>query len=89
MRRAARTDANHRELFDLAETLAGFVLETHQLGNGAPDGFVFSSKTGCFAVEIKTATGKLRPAQIRLQARVPVVVWRKPADVCTSSGVSG
>jgi hypothetical protein len=56
MRRAARTDTNHRELFDLAENMGGFVLETHQLGNdGAPDGFVWSVHTGWLAVE-KSAT---------------------------------
>ena len=56
MRRAARTDANHRELFDLARALGAFVLETHQLGHGAPDGFVWSRGTSWFAVEIKHGT---------------------------------
>jgi hypothetical protein len=65
------------------------VLETHQLGNGAPDGFVWSVHTGWFAVEIKSAKGKLLPSQVRLQMCVPVVVWRTRADVCASFGVAG
>jgi hypothetical protein len=61
MRRAARTDANHREFFDLARAEGDYVIETHQLGNGAPDGFVFSRKRASwFPVEIKTEKGKLR-----------------------------
>ena len=89
MRRATRTDANHRELFDLARALGAFVLETHQLGQGAPDGFVWSAGTNWFAVEIKHGTGKLRPAQIRLHERAPVTVWRTTGDVLASFGVSG
>jgi len=65
------------------------VIETHQLGRGVPDGFVWSRTTGWFPVEIKTEKGKLREAQIRLQKRVPVVVWRTAADVCASFGVTG
>jgi hypothetical protein len=45
--------------------------------------------TGWFAVEIKSEKGKLLPSQIRLQMRVPVVVWRTLADVCATFGVSG
>jgi hypothetical protein len=89
MRRAARTDANHRELFALARALRAFVLPTHQLGQGAPDGFVWRRDTGWFAVEIKTRIGKLRPAQIRLHACAPVTVWRTTGDVLASFGVSG
>lgn len=89
MRRAARTDGNHRELFDLARSLGAYVIETHQLGRGNPDGFAWSRSTGWMAVEIKSEKGKLREAQIRLQQSVPVVVWRTQADVCASFGVTG
>jgi hypothetical protein len=33
--------------------------------------------------------GQLLPSQIRLQMRVPVVVWRTRTDVCATFGVSG
>jgi hypothetical protein len=88
VRQAARTDANHRELFDLAIALGGVVVDTHQVGGGCPDGFVWSRTTGWFPVEIKSEKGKLRASQMHLHQSVPVVVWRKRADVFASFGVS-
>lgn len=84
MRRASRTDANHRELLDAARKLGAFVVETHQVGHGCPDAFVFAPRTGWFAVEVKTRTGKLRPSQVLLHALAPVTVWRCLNDVLST-----
>lgn len=90
MRRASRhKDGNHNELVALARALGAYVIETHIVGRGCPDIFAFTRSTGWLAVEIKSAKGQLREGQIKLQQRVPVVVWRTAADVCASFGVTG
>lgn len=89
MRRAARTDRNHRPLFDLAWALGGDVTETHQLGDGKPDGFVYAPRKGrWFAVEVKTDEGTLTPDQEKYHARVPVEIWRTEADVLRTLGIT-
>lgn len=87
MRRAARTDGNHRDLFDLARDLSAVVIETHQLGDGKPDGFVYVHNQGWRAVEIKHGKGKLTPDQQKLHARAPVEIWRTRADVYATLGI--
>ena len=88
MRRAARVDANHAELLDVARTLGGFVVDTKSLGQGAPDAFVFIHRLWR-AVEIKTARGRLTTAQKTLHAMAPVLIWRSRADVLRAFGVQG
>ncbi len=89
MRRAARTDSNHRPLFDLAKSLGGGVIETHQLGDGKPDGFVYAPRRRqWFAVEIKTEEGGLTPDQVRVHALVPVEIWRRDEDVLKTLGIT-
>lgn len=84
MRRAARTDANHRELLDAAGALGAVVVETHQVGKGCPDAFVWTRHTGWLAIEIKTEGGTLTPAQIALAKTCEVTIWRHLAHVIAS-----
>lgn len=86
MRRAARTDGNHRELLDLARRLGGFVIDSSPLGKGAPDAFVFI-RTQWRAVEIKVLRGTLTTAQRTLHAMAPVLIWRTQNDVLDAFGV--
>lgn len=88
MRRAARTDSNHRPLFDLAIALGAYVTETHQIGKGEPDGFVFAPrKHAWYAVEVKAEGGTLTPDQVRVHAVVPVHIWRTESDVLDTLGL--
>src|ERR1043166_8284794 len=88
MRRAARTDRNHRPLFDFAREFGAYVCETHQLGQGKPDGFVYAPrKHSWFAVEIKTEDGELTPDQVRVHALAPVKIWRTEGDVLETLGL--
>lgn len=80
MRTAARVDGNHRELLDLAKRLGGFVVDCRSLGHGNPDAFVFI-RTHWWAVEIKTARGRLTTQQKQLHAQAPILVWRTREDV--------
>lgn len=84
MRRASRVDGNHRELFDAARQLGAFVIETHMVGKGCPDGFVWAKRTGWLAVEVKVAKGKLEPSQVDLHACCDVTIWRCYDDVLNS-----
>lgn len=83
-----RVDQNHKQLFGLARTLGGFVLETHQGHKDGVDGFVFTRDKGWAAVEIKTPKGKLSEGQIELQRSVPVLTWREDRDVLKHFGVN-
>lgn len=76
-----RRDGNHHALVAVAEGLGAYVLDTSQLGGGAPDVMCHTQRLGWFAVEIKAGRGKLRVKQQALQRRVPVSVWRTPDDV--------
>lgn len=90
MRRAARTDSNHRPLFDLAIALGAKVAETYQLGKGIPDGWVYAPRRGLhwYAVEIKTEDGTLTPDQEMFHACGPVEIWRTEADVLLTLGIT-
>ena len=88
MRRAARTDGNHRELLDLARRLGGFIVDCRSLGQGNPDAFVFV-RTHWRAGEIKTMRGTLTRQQKALHAQAPITIWRTRADVLAAFGVLG
>jgi len=86
MRRAARVDANHAELVDLARRLGGVVVDTKSVGRGCPDMFVCIH--GLWrAVEMKTARGRLTTAQKTLHAMAPVLIWRSREDVLAAFGL--
>lgn len=85
---AHRRDGNHKALVDVAQRCGAFVLDTSQLGGGAPDIFVFTWPLGWIAVEIKAGKGKLRMKQLALRAVVPVHVWRTEADVLSALGIT-
>lgn len=87
MRRAARTDSDHRLLFDLAKRLGAGVIETYMVGGGCPDGFVWAPNPGrWFAVEIKADDGELTPDQREVHALVPIEIWRTHRDVMATLG---
>lgn len=95
MRRTSRhKDANHDAIVKLARQLGGFVIETHTVGNGAPDFFVFIRgvrpylPSGWMAVEVKSGKGKLRAKQEAKGSQVPIAVWRSESDVYAAFGVA-
>lgn len=54
MRLAARKDRSHKRIVDGLRERGLTIVETYQLGNGAPDFFVFARKTGYWlAIEVK------------------------------------
>jgi Holliday junction resolvase len=65
--RAARTDANHREVVDTIRQLGVTVRDLSGVGDGIPDCVVLLRGRAVF-VEIKTTRGKLKPKQLAFQA---------------------
>lgn len=62
MRRAARVDANHKEIADGLRAIGRSVLDLARLGQNAPDLLVGNGVTNIL-VEVKTAKGKLSEGQ--------------------------
>lgn len=71
MRRAARRDGNEADIFEAFEGRGASVLRMS--GAGQPDAVVFY-RGSVWLVEVKQKAGKLKPAQVRFQAR-----WTGPA----------
>lgn len=63
MRRAARTDDNHAEIRDAYRNMGCSVLDTFQIGNGAPDMFV---AIGGVTDGVEVKDGKKPPSARRL-----------------------
>lgn len=78
MRRAARVDANHKEIADGLRAIGRSVLSLHQLGSDAPDLLVGNGVSNIL-LEVKTKTGKLSDGQ-----RSFLEWWRGPAAVVRS-----
>jgi len=69
MRVRARKDSNHVEIVKAFRDMGACVLDTAQLGNGAPDCFIAMNKQ-CVAVEIKDGSKppsarKLTPDEVK------------------------
>lgn len=80
MRRASKIDANHAAIVEAYRDLGCMVLSLAALGKGVPDLLV--QRRGQFAlVEVKTAKGKLEPAQEAFRQQWPVRVVRSVEDV--------
>lgn len=62
MRRAARVDANHKEIADGLRAIGRSVLSLHRLGNSAPDLLVGNGDTNIL-LEVKVERGKLSDGQ--------------------------
>jgi len=76
---AQRRDANHKEIVDYARIHGYEVIETHSVGNGAPDAIMFETSPPwrVWLLEIKTLKGKLTPAEILFHK-----TWRaKPINI--------
>lgn len=80
MRRAAKTDINHRELVDAMRNLGLQVLDLSRVGGGVPDTLVRFQRMWTF-VEIKAGKGKQNPAQVAFAGEWPVRVIRSVDDV--------
>lgn len=78
MRRAARVDANHKEIADGLRARGLSVLSLHRLGQGAPDLLVGNGYTNVL-LEVKTAKGKLEDDQKEFFEK-----WRGPKAVVRS-----
>lgn len=61
-----RTDANHATIVKALREVGAFVLDLHEVGGGCPDIAVLWGGR-VLLVEIKTATGKLKPGQIEFR----------------------
>ena len=85
--RRKRRDANHRELVAAFEQCGWRTLDTSQIGDGAPD-LVVSRGGRTVAVEIKVATGKVKPHQAAWLAAWggEVAIVRGLEDVAALSG---
>ncbi len=80
--KAARVDKNHGEIIAAYRQLGYLVLSLAQMGHGCPDALVWRRDVGFKLVEIKTLTGKLRPAQVYFQALGwPVTLVRSVDDL--------
>lgn len=94
MRRAARRDTNHAQIARALEDVGYSVLDLSRVGEGCPDILVggIDRKTGqpmSWLMEIKTATGKLRPGQEAFRAgwRGPIAIVRTVDEAYRLVGV--
>ena len=79
MKRAARVDSNHAEIVAAFEQAGAPVLSLAPLGDGAPDLLVLIHDELAL-VEVKSAHGKLTPAQRDFHRQWPVRVVRNTAE---------
>lgn len=89
MRRAAKIDANQREIVAFARSIPGVSVHSMaQLGEGAPD-LALGWRGRNYFVEVKDGKGKLTPAQVRWHAAWSgqVAVVRDVADLCDLLGL--
>lgn len=60
---AKRVDGNHKEIVDALRRVGASVQSMHTVGGGCPDLLV--GYRGCnYVLEVKTPTGKRKPAQV-------------------------
>jgi len=78
VRRAARVDANHKEIADGLRAIGRSVLSLHRLGQDAPDLLVGNGSANIL-LEVKTAKGKLSEGQAAF-----LEWWRGPSAVVRS-----
>lgn len=78
MRRAARVDANHKEIADGLRAIGRSVLSLHRLGQDAPDLLVGNGSQNIL-LEVKTPKGKLSDGQKDF-----LEWWRGPSFVVRS-----
>ena len=78
---AKRVDANHGEIRDGMRQRFVFVIDTHAVGDGFPDLVAWTPQRGWRLLEVKTARGRLSPAERKLHAESP-----GPIDVVRTLG---
>ena len=79
MIRAARVDANHADLVAYFKAHGCEVESLARMGDGVPD-LLVGWQDALALVEVKTPTGRLRPAQTAFQRRFPVYPVRRDQD---------
>lgn len=90
MRRAARTDSPHKAIVAALRAIGVYVLDCSRLGNGAPDLFCYHAKNHeWYAVEVKTAKGRLTPMQADLHDLANVYIVRSVSEALALFGVQG
>lgn len=94
MRRAARRDSNHAQITHALEDVGYSVLDLSRVGAGCPDILVggicrLTGRPMSWLMEIKTATGKVRPGQDAFRAawRGPIAIVRTVDDAYRIVGV--
>lgn len=91
MRRAAKTDANQREIVAALRAVGARVQHLHAVGRGCPD-ILVAFRGRLFALEIKAAGGTLTPDEAAWWrewlpvAREAIAVVRSPDDALRAIG---
>lgn len=67
MRRIAKTDANHAAIIAALRQVGASVVSLHAAGDGLPD-LLVGWRGANYLLEVKSAAGRLTPAQARLHA---------------------
>ena len=85
---AAKVDANQAEIVEALRAVGADVALSHRLGGGFPD-LVVGFRNGCFMLEIKTAKGKLTPAERKFMEgwRGHYAIVRTPEEALRAIGV--
>lgn len=85
MRRAARTDGNHREIADIARALGCSVLDLSRVGNGCPDLLIgaYMGHRVNWLVEVKDSTKPPSKRVLTPDQKVFHETWRGQVCVVT------
>ncbi len=67
-----RVDVNQAEIVAALRKAGAVVVDTHVVGKGCPDLFVFSRMNGWQPIEVKTRYGTPTAAQKKLHLQAPV-----------------
>lgn len=67
MRRAAKIDSTHRPIVEALRAVGASVIDLATVGNGCPD-LLVGYRGHTWLVEVKSARGKLTPAQKTVHA---------------------
>ena len=88
MRRAAKVDANHREIVATLRAAGCEVLDLSRVGGGCPDLLVYRTARGLLRlIEVKTENGRLTKRQSIRFPLLPVWVVRSPAEALAAMEV--
>ena len=86
MRRAARTDKNHKEIVQALRKAGCQVQSLAAIGKGVPD-LMVSRASRVWLIECKTPHGKLTEHQRAWHALWPVFIARSPDEALRAVGL--